>query len=117
MDEPVSVDQQFIVRATPFDPIDELLRRRQFGRLGDGFVAEAVPEIVVERGGFVEQPVAEARPVTPTRGPIWVRSLVLAAAVTALTLWRAARHVSVPRRPRRWGIRRPPRREVADAAA
>jgi ABC-type transport system involved in multi-copper enzyme maturation permease subunit len=103
VDEPIR-SRSAVSFATPFRAIDELLIRRQAGRQGENF-----NDIVFDgRGGVaVDAPVAflgdgdVAQVVSElprNRGPVWHRTVVLYLLITAVSLWAAARHVSVPRR-------------------
>jgi len=121
VDEPLVNTNEFMVLSTPFDPLDSLLSSRQWGngaiQFGRGFVE---PAMVFDQGfggvGFEEIVPGNAQR-EPNRGPLWVRSVIAASLITGLVVWRAARHVAVPRRKTRIRIRRPVRKEPVDAAA
>ena len=122
VDEPLDNANQFMVLSTPFDMVDTLLSRRQWGsRVFNDF--GGVPfgaDVLV--GGFGGVAFQEPFPGgnangPPNRGPLWVRSLIAASLITALVLWRATRHVSVPRHKARIRIRRRTKKEPADAPA
>lgn len=94
VDEPLVDTNEFVVLSTPFDPIDTLLNRRQWGSRGGN-----ANEVFFEPGMpvFVELGFPGDASRDLNRGPLWVRSLAAAAAISALVLWRAARQVTVPR--------------------
>jgi hypothetical protein len=121
VDEPLVNTNEFMVLSTPFDAIDALLERRQWGnRSFNAFPGMMVePGVFVDDGfrGFEEPEFGGVADREPNRGPLWVRSLLLAAAITALVLWRAARHLAVPRSVSRQILRLPRRKEPADAPA
>lgn len=122
VDEPLVDTNQFVVLSTPFDSIDTLLSRRQWGsrvfnEFGRGF---AEPGVFFDGPGFLGGvPVEPGFPANaqgdPNRGPLWVRSLIVATVISALVLWRAGRHLAVPRSSTRRRLLR--RKEPADAAA
>jgi hypothetical protein len=92
--------------ATPFRAVDELLVRRQAGRQGENFndVVFTRDAAVAPGGVFIGDGVGAAQVVDEmprNRGPVWHRTLLLYLAITAISLWAAARHVAVPRRRRR----------------
>ena len=122
VDEPLNDANQFTVLSTPFDMVDTLLSRRQWGsRVFNDF--GGVPfGVDVIGGGFGGVAFQEPLPGgnangPPNRGALWVRSLIAASLISALVLWRATGHVTVPRHKTRIRIRRPRRKEPADAAA
>jgi hypothetical protein len=124
VDEPLSTTNEFMVLSTPFDPVDSLLSARQWGnragpQFGGGFVE---PAVVFDQRfggiGFEEMPALPGNAQRePNRGALWVRSVIAASLIAGLVVWRAARHVAVPRRKTRIRIRRPVRKEPVDAAA
>lgn len=120
VDEPITQSNEFMVLSTPFDLVDELLSRRQFGRQGANFGEVFFePGMIIEGafGRLVEPMPAGVAGREPTRGPLWVRSLALAAVITILSLWGASRQISVPRRAGWLARRRSRPKEAANAAA
>ena len=116
VDEPLSNANEVNYVGSPFDPIDQLLSYRQTGESGQ-FIGSTVDDF----GGFRQGP--EFLPGAPgdaridgNRGPLWVRSLLVAALLTGLALWGAARQVTVPGPVKRGRLRRRPK-EPADAVA
>jgi hypothetical protein len=113
VDEPLETTNEFVALGTPFDPFDTLLRYRQWGSRNDFGVAgfgDSGIQVDVNFGAPGEGRTAM------NRGRLWVRSLLLAALVTVMTLWFAARRVTVPAPPRLLGRRRG-RREPEHATA
>ena len=123
VDEPLDDTNEFMVLSTPFDTIDTLLSRRQWGsRVFNDFggVPFGAGPLIEEGFGGVrfEEPFFGGNANgPPNRGPLWVRSLIAAAIISGLVLWRATRHVAVPHHRTRLRLRLPRKKEPADAAA
>jgi ABC-2 type transport system permease protein len=109
VDEPIETTNEFVFMSTPFDPIDTLLRYRQWGSRTDigqtVFFTDAGPSVSFGAPGNSGAPM--------NRGRLWVRSLLVAVLLTVLGLWSAARKVTVPAPARLLPRRR--RKERADA--
>jgi hypothetical protein len=112
VDEPLETTNEFVALGTPFDPFDTLLRYRQWGSQNDFgggvFIGDSGVQTDVNFGAPGEGRTAM------NRGRLWVRSLLLAALVTVMALWFAARRVTVPAPARLLGRRR--RREDPEHA-
>lgn len=103
VNEPVA-ERAGVVAPTPFVVVDELLILRQHGTQGADFgLVAGEPGILLaeEIGG----PGVVGEGVEPNRGPIWHRTLLLYAALSAVALIAAARKVTAPK-PRRTARRR-----------
>lgn len=107
VDEPDVIVNEFFGYGSPFQTIDTLLSRRQWGSRVPTFFDEG-PFGLTGVG-----PRDAGRP--PNRGPVWVRGLLVAWLVSGLALWRASRHVTVPAPVRRSFRRR--KKEPAHATA
>jgi hypothetical protein len=93
VDEPLVQTNEFIALATPFDAVDSLLSHRQWGsdnRFGEEIFFDGGFPAVVDVGA------PGGGQAAPNRGSLWVRSLIVAAGLTALALWSASRRVTVP---------------------
>jgi hypothetical protein len=113
VNEPVT-NRAGVVATTPFVVVDELLIRRQHGRQGVDFgFAIGEPGVLVSEG--FGGPGAIGGGVEQNRGPVWHRTLLVYAALSAVALTAATRRLTVPK-PQRAAVRRRPRTKVADDA-
>ena len=123
VDEPLVDTNQFMVLSTPFDSIDTLLSRRQWGsRVFNDFGGVPFGVDMLRGGAFggavFEEEFGGPNPQgDPNRGPLWGRALILAVLISGFVLWRASRHLAVPRPSTRWRARLPRRKEAVDAPA
>lgn len=113
VNEPVT-SRAGVVAATPFVVVDELLIRRQHGRQGVdfGFAIEEPGVLMSEEFGG---PGAVEGGVEQNRGPIWHRTLLVYAALSAVALTASARRLTAPKA-QRVAVRRRPKTKVADDA-
>jgi ABC-type transport system involved in multi-copper enzyme maturation permease subunit len=112
IDEPID-EQGGLIFSTPFRAVDELLIRRQGQRSQFAFEETVAQSFRGDAIGFATEPEGEIH-----RGPIWVRSVISYLVVIALTLWLAARTLTVPAPSPLLGfLRRRPARGSPDAAA